>query len=67
MRIIPRNTKVATEFFTGVSLADIVVGTVGILIIFFVIISKFISGTTSGTFLSIRKALVLSTTKKHLF
>ena len=40
MRIIPRNTKVATEFFTGVSLADILVGTVGVLIIFFVIISN---------------------------
>ena len=40
MRIIPRNTKVATEFFTGVSLADIAVGTVGVLIIFFVIISN---------------------------
>ena len=40
MRIIPRNTKVATEFFTGVSLSDILVGTVGVLIIFFVIISN---------------------------
>lgn len=40
MRIIPRNTKVATEFFTGVSLADILVGTVGVLIIFFVVISN---------------------------
>ena len=40
MRIIPRNTKVATEFFTGVSLSDIVVGTVGVLLIFFVIISN---------------------------
>ena len=40
MRIIPRNTKVATEFFTGVSLADIVVGAVGVLLIFFVIISN---------------------------
>ena len=40
MRIIPRNTKVATEFFTGVSLSDILVGTVGVLIIFFVVISN---------------------------
>ena len=40
MRIIPRNTKVATEFFTGVSLSDILVGTVGVLLIFFVIISN---------------------------
>ena len=40
MRIIPRNTKVATEFFTGVSLSDIVVGSVGVLLIFFVIISN---------------------------
>ena len=40
MRIIPRNTKVATEFFTGVSLSDIVVGAVGVLLIFFVIISN---------------------------
>ena len=40
MRIIPRNTKVATEFFTGVSLSVIVVGAVGIFLIFFVIISN---------------------------
>ena len=40
MRIIPRNTKVETEFFTGVSLADIAVGTVGVLLIFFVVISN---------------------------
>lgn len=40
MRIIPRNTKVATEFFTGVSLSDIVVGSVGVILIFFVIISN---------------------------
>ena len=40
MRIIPRNTKVATEFFTGVSLSDIVVGAIGVLLIFFVIISN---------------------------
>ena len=40
MRIIPRNTKVATEFFTGVSLSDILVGTVGVLIIFFVVVSN---------------------------
>ena len=40
MRIIPRKTKVATEFFTGVSLADIVVGAVGVLLVFFVIVSN---------------------------
>lgn len=40
MRIIPRKTKVATEFFTGVSLGDIVVGTVGVLLVFFVIVSN---------------------------
>ena len=40
MRIIPRNTKVATEFFTGVSLSDILVGATGVLLIFFVIISN---------------------------
>lgn len=40
MRIIPRNTKVATEFFTGVSLADIVVGAIGIMLLFFVVVSN---------------------------
>ena len=40
MRIIPRNTKVSTEFFSGVSLADIVVGAIGVFLIFFVIISN---------------------------
>ena len=40
MRIIPRNTKVATEFFTGVSLSDIIVGAIGLVLIFFVIISN---------------------------
>ena len=40
MRIIPRNTKVATEFFTGVSLSDILVGAIGLLLIFFVIVSN---------------------------
>ena len=56
MRIIPRNTKVATEFFTGVSLADILVGTVGVLIIFFVVISNLpykigICGTIAAIFI----------------
>ena len=55
MRIIPRNTKVATEFFTGVSLADIVVGAVGVLLIFFVVISNLpykigICGTIAAIF-----------------
>ena len=40
MRIIPRKTKVATEFFTGVSFGDIILGAVGILLIFFIIISN---------------------------
>ena len=40
MRIIPRKTKVATEFFTGVSLGDIVLGAIGILLVFFIIISN---------------------------
>lgn len=56
MRIIPRNTKVATEFFTGVSLSDIVVGAVGIFLIFFVIISNLpykigICGTIAAIFI----------------
>lgn len=55
MRIIPRNTKVSTEFFSGVSLADIVVGTVGVLLIFFVVISNLpykigICGTIAAIF-----------------
>lgn len=55
MRIIPRNTKVSTEFFSGVSLADIVVGTIGVLLIFFVIISNLpykvaICGTITAIF-----------------
>ena len=40
MRIIPRKTKVATEFFTGVSLGDIVLGAIGVLLVFFIIISN---------------------------
>jgi len=40
MRIIPKKTKVSTEFFRGVSLADILVGFFGILIMFFVFISS---------------------------
>lgn len=40
MRIIPRKTKVATEFFTGVSLGDIILGAIGVLLIFFIIISN---------------------------
>jgi hypothetical protein len=40
MRIIPRKTKVATEFFTGVSLGYIVLGAIGVLLIFFIIISN---------------------------
>ena len=40
MRIIPRNTKVSTEFFKGVTLADMVVGFIGILIIFLIAVSS---------------------------
>ena len=40
MRIIPKNTKVSTEFFKGVTLADMVVGFFGILIIFLIAISS---------------------------
>lgn len=40
MRIIPKKTKVATEFFRGVSLADILVGFFGILVLFFVFLSS---------------------------
>lgn len=40
MRIIPKKTKVSTEFFTGVSLSDILVGAVGVLLLFFVIVSN---------------------------
>lgn len=55
MRIIPRNTKVATEFFSGVSLADIVVGTIGVLLIFFIVVSNLpykigICGTIAAIF-----------------
>ena len=40
MRIIPKKTKVSTEFFTGVSLADILVGAVGVVLLFFVVVSN---------------------------
>ena len=40
MRIIPKNTKVSTEFFKGVTLADMVVGFFGVLIIFLIAISS---------------------------
>lgn len=40
MRIIPRRTKVSTEFFRGVSFADILVGFFGLLTMFFVFISS---------------------------
>ncbi len=40
MRIIPKKTKVSTEFFKGVSFADILVGFLGVLIMFFVLISS---------------------------
>ena len=40
MRIIPKKTKVSTELFKGLSLADILVAFFGILIMFFVFISS---------------------------
>ena len=40
MRIIPKNTKVATEFFKGVSLWDVLVGAFGVGIVFFVVVSN---------------------------
>lgn len=40
MRIIPRNTKVATEFFRGVSLTDMLVGTFGVVLVFFTVVSS---------------------------
>ena len=40
MRIIPKKTKVSTEFFRGVSLADVLVGFFGVLVIFFVFLSS---------------------------
>lgn len=40
MRIIPKNTKVSTEFFKGVTPADMVVGFIGILIIFLISVSS---------------------------
>ena len=40
MRIIPKNTKVSTEFFKGVTLSDMVVGFIGILIIFLIAVSS---------------------------
>lgn len=39
MRIIPRKTKIATEFFRGVTLADIIVGFFGILVMCVVFLS----------------------------
>lgn len=40
MRIIPRKTKVSTEFFRGVTWIDMLVGTFGVLLIFFTVISS---------------------------
>ena len=40
MRIIPKNTKVSTEFFKGVTLADMIVGFFGILVVFLIAISS---------------------------
>lgn len=40
MRIIPKNTKVSTEFFKGVTLADMIVGFIGILVIFLIAVSS---------------------------
>lgn len=40
MRIIPKKTKVSTEFFRGVSLWDVLVGFFGILVMFLVFLSS---------------------------
>lgn len=40
MRIIPKNTKVSTEFFKGVTLADMIVGFFGVLVVFLIAISS---------------------------
>lgn len=40
MRIIPKNTRVAIEFFKGVELPDVLVGLVGVSIIVFVFMSN---------------------------
>lgn len=40
MRIIPKRTKVSTEFFRGASIADILVGFFGVLVMFLVFISS---------------------------
>ena len=40
MRIIPKKTKVSTEFFRGISLWDILVGFFGILVMFLVFLSS---------------------------
>lgn len=40
MRIIPRKTKVKTEFFTGISFSDIVVGFIGVVLIALIITSN---------------------------
>lgn len=40
MRIIPKKTKVSTEFFRGVRLADVIVGFCGLLIMFAVFMSS---------------------------
>lgn len=40
MRIIPKKTKVSTEFFRGLSLWDVLVGFFGILVMFLVFLSS---------------------------
>lgn len=40
MRIIPKNTKVSTEFFKGLTMADMIVGFFGVLIVFLIAISS---------------------------
>ncbi len=40
MRIIPKKTKVATEFFKGLSLADVLVGLFGCIVLVFVFVSN---------------------------
>ena len=40
MRIIPKNTKVSTEFFKGLTMADMIVGFFGILVVFLIAVSS---------------------------
>lgn len=41
MKIIPRKTKVRTEFFRGVTLLDIIIGVIGVVVALFLFFSNF--------------------------